>query len=568
MTRSVGIRDRRCGDRRGSMIGELSDCCLHRRRARAIAERMSQTTLQEARGREPDSSSQPNTFRRSGSRARKSAPAAAVAATSATPGVVRSLRSSPWAIPALMDLALPKFAHPEKRSERPQSPWIVMNEVTASPAPVRLRVPLRSPSPCLNLDTLSSDGLAGPGDVSDHPICISYVSCHSGDPDQVLSEDDLPPEVRMVDLPPEVRIIDLPPGVRAVDLTPDDRVVDLPPEGCVEAISTVMLQGSARMSPCSPPVYSLDQSVVSSMVISPNRVSLDTSPDIPDAEPVFEVSPDTSGYFGISDATVIRCCAGTSKLGSDSYSELMLGDPVAFTLSGPIPGLDAPPMTFPVYPLPSGLALLPGQSSVQMILASAVSSRPDGWSTGVPRTYDVSREGPFDAYCLPMDTGDSPLVATGLQIADTNPAYAMQLHHPQFLEFIRAPESARLLYHSPAFWVQRMGEEDAVAAAINLQRDARVMLLNLQILSQFVTSLHQMSTEMLNLRIGHVVFPRRRSRLCLRRRGRLGRHSIWLRCLWRPQTGPGDPGPVPALSCNACMNCRYCFPEGPVSSGK
>ena len=35
--------------------------------------------------------------------------------------------------------------------------------------------------------------------------------------------------------------------------------------------------------------------------------------------------------------------------------------------------------------------------------------------------------------------------------------------------------------------------------------------------------------------------------------------------LWRPQTGPGDPGPVPALSCNACMNCRYCFPEGPVS---
>ena len=120
--------------------------------------------------------------------------------------------------------------------------------------------------------------------------------------------------------------------------------------------------------------------------------------------------------------------------------------------------------TFLVYPLPSGLAFLQGQSSVQTILASAVSSRPDGWSTGVPWTYDVSREGPFDAYGSPMDTGDSPLVATGLPgclyritsytgpaVADTNPAYGMQLHHPRVLEFIGAPVSARLLYHSPAF---------------------------------------------------------------------------------------------------------------------
>ena len=33
--------------------------------------------------------------------------------------------------------------------------------------------------------------------------------------------------------------------------------------------------------------------------------------------------------------------------------------------------------------------------------------------------------------------------------------------------------------------------------------------------------------------------------------------------LWHPHTGPGDPGPVPASSCNSCMNCRYCFPEAP-----
>ena len=160
----------------------------------------------------------------------------------------------------------------------------------------------------------------GPGDVSDHPICIYDVFRHSGDPYQVLSEDDLPPEVRVVDLPPEVRIsdllpevrvvdlppevwindlppevrvvdlppevrlidlppevriIDLPLGVRAVDLTPEEHVVDLPSEGRVDAASTVMPTGSARMSPC----------------------SSGNSPDLPDAEPVLEVSPDTSGFL-------------------------------------------------------------------------------------------------------------------------------------------------------------------------------------------------------------------------------------------------------------------------------
>ena len=122
---------------------------------------------------------------------------------------------------------------------------------------------------------------------------------------------------------------------------------------------------------------------------------------------MFEVSPDTLGFLMRPSGAVVQPPVNCLplQLDSESYCEPLLGDPVAFTLSDPIPGSDDPPMTFPVYPLPSGLALLPGQSSVQTILASAVSSRPDVWSTGVPRTYDISREGPFDAYCSPMDTG-------------------------------------------------------------------------------------------------------------------------------------------------------------------
>ena len=180
---------------------------------------------------------------------------------------------------------------------------------------------------------------------------------------------------------------------------------------------------------------------------------LDNSPDLLDTEPVFEVSPDTLGFLMRPSGAVVQAPVSCLPFqpDSDSYCAPVLGEPVAFTLSGPLPGSDALPMTFPVYPLPSGLALLPGPSSVQMVLVSAVSSRPDGWSSCVPRTYDVTREGPFDAYCSPMDTGDSPLVATGLPgcpyritshtgpaVADTNPAFRMQLHHPLFLEFIGA----------------------------------------------------------------------------------------------------------------------------------
>ena len=77
------------------------------------------------------------------------------------------------------------------------------------------------------------------------------------------------------------------------------------------------------------------------------------------------MSPDTSGFLiRPSDAAVqapVSCLP--LQPGSASYCDLMLGDPVAFTGSGPIPGSDDPPMTFPVYPLHSGLALMPGQSS-------------------------------------------------------------------------------------------------------------------------------------------------------------------------------------------------------------
>ena len=127
---------------------------------------------------------------------------------------------------------------------------------------------------------------------------------------------------------------------------------------------------------------------------------------------------------------------------------------------------------------------MPGQSSVQTVLASGVSSRPEGWSSATAQNAGMAREGPSGASAPPMDTEDSLLVTTGLPgcpyrfapysgpaVSDMNPAFGLQLHHPWFLEFIGAPQSACLLYRAPTFWVDRLGEEQVMAAAVNLQRD-------------------------------------------------------------------------------------------------
>ena len=195
------------------------------------------------------------------------------------------------------------------------------------------------------------------------------------------------------------------------------------------------------------------------------------------------------------------------------------GAPISFARCNRIPGLDTP-MTLPVYTMHKEATIFPDQSAVPTVLASGVSPDSIPWSTAEDQVKDISREGPFDAGASPMDTEDSPLITTGLPgcpyrimsyigttLSDANTTYGLQLHHPRFLEFIGAPQSARLLNHSPSFWVDRLGEECAMAAAVNLQRDASLMMSNPQILAQFVTALHRMSSEMMSIGVGHVVFP-------------------------------------------------------------
>ena len=99
---------------------------------------------------------------------------------------------------------------------------------------------------------------------------------------------------------------------------------------------------------------------------------------------------------------------------------------------------------------------------------------------GHPRMPDLSREGPFDVLQDRLDSGASPRVLDGVRGCqyhmtshdeahgglDFTPAYGIQLHDPQLLEYVGAPESARLLSHSPGYWLHHLGhKKDAFGCA-------------------------------------------------------------------------------------------------------
>ena len=138
-------------------------------------------------------------------------------------GGLLSHRSEGSTIQALMDLALPRFADSGDRPVRPDRSWIVTTDSPASPDPGCLTGLITSPSPCMNLDVLSSDEsdeAAGPGDVSSAPICVSDDCGTPVSPEEVLSDVDLPITMFARDQRQVIQIRDVPQEVQIVDLTP------------------------------------------------------------------------------------------------------------------------------------------------------------------------------------------------------------------------------------------------------------------------------------------------------------------------------------------------------------
>ena len=225
------------------------------------------------------------------------------------------------------------------------------------------------------------------------------------------------------------------------------------------------------------------------------------------------------------------------------------------------PGSESP-LSLPVYAWPSGSAFLLDPTVLQTVLASGTSSLPEeGTSVAAPT----------------MDLGDGRLLETGLPGCP--------------YRFFRGPEACRFRmgiqrmaysFIILSFWsssehrsrpgsstVRRRSGCIVWARIKRCQQPStysRMRASNLQILAQFATVSHRMSFQMMALGIEQSLFPRAEvDDWC---RGQLRAASYMsVMGLWHPQTGPGDPRPVPASSCRSCMNCKYCFPEDQLPPG-
>ena len=127
------------------------------------------------------------------------------------------------------------------------------------------------------------------------------------------------------------------------------------------------------------------------------------------------------------------------------------------------------------------------------------------------------------------------------------------------MEYMGAPESTRLLGRSPEYWVEHMGRDQAVAAALRLHHDASLIMTNVQVLAQFVTGLNRTASEVMRTVYEKEPFPTDTVEFVTPgRRVRRAAHYMAAKGLWRPTSGPVIPGPIPVSSCNSCMSCEDC----------
>ena len=228
--------------------------------------------------------------------------------------------------------------------------------------------------------------------------------------DQVLSDEDLPPEaasddkrqvIRISYISPDVQIVDISqvgqawdsrrtvskggsgkrmplsvcipatttsgwdlddaPGLSVPDPSPVVGTVDIPAVGRVVSVQLSSPPMSGQLSPGSPRTVAFEDLGDSSVPLSPNRDQAGRSQDVPEDGSLFHVSPVSPEFMIRPSGTAGQHPEAGVLLPSavDGFSDSVFGDPIAFAQCEQIPGSDAP-LTLPVYTLLSGLAYMPG----------------------------------------------------------------------------------------------------------------------------------------------------------------------------------------------------------------
>ena len=286
-----------------------------------------------------------------------------------------------------------------------------------------------------------------------------------------------------------------------------------------------------------------------------------------------------------AEATVVGTAAtydppvepvGISSLVRDSVADESLDGSFLQLLREPRELLTVTPPVSPMDPDTSTPAVTPEPVTEAMTIPSTSPVLPAG---GVPADPgpDLSREGPFNACDVVPDAGQSPLILDGMEgcqyrmtsydertpSSNMAPSYGIHMHDPRVIEYMGAPESARLMGRTPEYWLQHMGRERTIQAALRLHHDASLIMTNIQIMSQLATSFSRAASEVMRTIHEREPFPTEAVDLVTPgRQVRRAAHYMAAMGLWRPTSAPVFPGPLPASSCNSCMACDDCFPDG------
>ena len=196
----------------------------------------------------------------------------------------------------------------------------------------------------------------------------------------------------------------------------------------------------------------------------------------------------------------------------------------------------------------------------------------------IPDITDHPREGPFDAHHDRQGSSTSPQLLQKTQGflfrmasydaesdgPNFSPEHGVQLTDPRFLEYVGAPESARLMSRSPEYWVHHMGVENALSAALQLQHDAGLVLSNVQVLQQLVTSIWRTSSDVLLAVHRWQPFPSSAVQQVIpSHRVRRVAHYMMAMGLWCPPVETVIRTPMSSVACNACTSCQDCCPRVP-----
>ena len=81
------------------------------------------------------------------------------------------------------------------------------------------------------------------------------------------------------------------------------------------------------------------------------------------------------------------------------------------------------------------------------------------------------------------------------------------MHHLRFIEWIGVPQSAGLIEISGGQWLNKQSRDQAITAAVHLQRDVGLMQTNLDVLDQYTLSVQGTASKMIELCHGSREFP-------------------------------------------------------------